>query len=247
MKVRHSNIFFALRQTMCRCCHKYKPERYQDGTRQAPSKREWCFCLWVLQTPREIQNDPKLPEANKALLRQWVTHPTCAGCIKKHHEPLYPGHPKYPKNPRPGDLFFLDDMGGVLRFGCLTGPPSTRPDPKDVERDQKKVADYIKEKQAKKDKELEEANKKEDERRQKEEDDGILEAMAAHKRAGISAPKVLVDAHKAVEERRAASAKALEERKAAAAKMDAENMEKLKRGAMKLGVAIVEAPKPPVN
>lgn len=89
--------------------------------------------------------------------------PTCAGCVKLHYKPLYPGNPKYPKNPRPGDLFFIDECDVIHRFTAMTGPPSTRPDPKDIERDQKKVADYIKEKQAQRDKELEESNKRAEE------------------------------------------------------------------------------------
>jgi secreted Zn-dependent insulinase-like peptidase len=53
----------------------------------------------------------------------------------------------------------VDICDNVHRFGGMTGPKPTRPDPKDIEADQKKVADYIKEKQAQKDKELEESNK----------------------------------------------------------------------------------------
>jgi molecular chaperone DnaK (HSP70) len=174
--------------------------------------------MWVLQLPRELDSPAfaLLSKDEKLASHQWVTHPTCAGCMKKHYTPLYPGHPKYPKNPPPGEFFYLDDIGTVLRFGQITGPPSTRPDPKDIEKDKKKVADYIKEKQAQKDKELEEANKAAEEllARDEEEQKKYEEEM---------------------EKKRA-------ERKAAAEKIDAENMEKLKRGALKLGVAIVEAP-----
>lgn len=155
--------------------------------------------------------------------------PTCAACIKVHYQPLYPGNPKYPKNPRPGDLFFVDSCGNVLRFGGLTGPPSTRPDPKDVERDQKKVADYIKEKQAQRDKELEESNKKAEELLEKdlkeaEEEKKKLEACpSAHCGAcgGQKAPKLT---------------------KEEAAAMDAANMARLQRTAAKFGMKVVETP-----
>ncbi len=148
MKLLQKSSFVRGLHHMCRSCHKYKPERFLNGFNAAPTKRDWCFCMWKLAIPRERLSHP-----------EWITVPTCAACVKKHYKPLYPSHPCYPKNPRPGDLFFIDDMGGVLRFGGLTGPPSTRPHPKDVELEQKKVADYIKEKQAQRDKELEESNK----------------------------------------------------------------------------------------
>jgi len=93
-------------------------------------------------------------------LPEWITVPTCSGCLKQFYKPCTPGHPLYPKNPRPGDFFYVDICDNVHRFGGMTGPKPTRPDPKDIELDQKKVADYIKEKQAQKDKELEESNKK---------------------------------------------------------------------------------------
>lgn len=191
---------------MCRCCHKYKPQRFLDGiSNPAPTKREWCFCNWVLAVPRGSLGG-----------KEWITLPTCAGCIKKHYKPLLPGHPSYPKNPRPGDLFYIDDCGGVLRFGGLTGPPSTRPDPKDIERDQKKVADYIKEKQAQRDKELEESNKKAEE---------LLE-------------KDLKEAEE--EKKKLDTLKKLTKEEAAA--LDAANMEKLKRSALKFGMTVVERP-----
>jgi arginyl-tRNA synthetase len=136
--------------------------------------------------------------------------------VKKFYTLLSPGHPKYPKNPPPGEKFYIDVMGGVLRYGGLTGPPSTRPDPKEEQKEKKKVVDYIKEKQAEKDRKLEEENKKAEElqRMDEEEKKKYMEALE----------------------------KARQERKAAAARFDAENMEKLKRGALKLGVTIVQVP-----
>ncbi|NJL70513.1 MAG: hypothetical protein HC888_02295 [Candidatus Competibacteraceae bacterium] len=105
--------------------------------------------MWKLALrPRELTPRP-----------EWITAPTCAGCLKVHYKALFPGHPAYPKNPRPGDMFYIDSCDVVHRFGGMTGPPSTRPHPKDIERDQKKVADYIREKQAEKDKQLEESNR----------------------------------------------------------------------------------------
>lgn len=143
---------------MCRCCHRFKTSRFLDGiSHPAPTNREWCFCRWLQSVPK---GEGQLP--------QWITHPTCAGCIKKFYTPLTPGHPQYPKNPRPGDFFYIDIVGNIHRFGGMTGPKSTRPDPKDIEADQKKVADYINERQAKRDKELEESNKKAEEMLEKD-------------------------------------------------------------------------------
>lgn len=159
-------------------------------------------------------DDPRLTMEEKRPLMQWVTHPTCAACIKKHYTPIYPGHPRYPKNPPPGEFFYIDSMDTLHRFGSITGPPSTRPDPKDIERDKKKVADWKREKQEEKDKKLEEENKKAEELLAKDEE----------------------EQKKHMEEFERIKA----ERRAASEKKHAEDMAKLQKGAAKLGVQVVE-------
>lgn len=166
--------------------------------------------------------------------------PTCAGCVKLHYKPLYPGNPKYPKNPRPGDLFFIDECDVIHRFTGMTGPPSTRPDPKDIERDQKKVADYIKEKQAQRDKELEESNKKAEELLAKD----LKEAEEVAKDIEERTADCLASAepcpyHKKLAEEKKPPKLTKEE----AAAMDAANMARLQRTAAKFGCKVVEKPR----
>jgi hypothetical protein len=125
----------------------------------------------------------------------------------------------YPKNPPPGEFFYLDAFGKRARFGEFTGPKPMRPDPKVIQEDKKKVADYIREKQAEKDRKLEEENKKAEElqRMDEEEQKKYMERLE----------------------------KAKAERRAASEAKHREDLAKLQRGGVKLGVQVVEVPKAP--
>jgi hypothetical protein len=132
-------LLYFLPVRMCRCCHRYKTGAYWSGSSKPKNIEEWCFCQWKRKSvpvpeallPSELQPHlrARLAEGMKELTAAWWPEPICISCIKVHFKPLLPGHAMFPPHAKPGEAWYIDDMGWRHKFLKFSGPKAAIPDP----------------------------------------------------------------------------------------------------------------------